>query len=142
MQTFLPEPDMILSLERLDYRRLGKQRVESYQLIRAISGASKKGWLNHPCTKMWTGFLPALKLYYNLSIYEWESRGYNNNMALYDIDEESIVLPPWFGDAAFHRSHQSNLIRKLPAFYKKFWPTTPDNIEYVWPIPHSKSSSS
>ena len=33
MQVFLPYPDFKKSLESLDDKRLGKQRVETYQLI-------------------------------------------------------------------------------------------------------------
>ena len=35
MQTFLPYPDFARSARCLDNRRLGKQRVESYQILRA-----------------------------------------------------------------------------------------------------------
>jgi len=38
MQTFLPYPDFAQSLRVLDSRRLGKQRLEAMQLLRAISG--------------------------------------------------------------------------------------------------------
>jgi hypothetical protein len=41
MQTFLPYPDFKKSLQALDYRRLGKQRVESYQIIRILKAASQ-----------------------------------------------------------------------------------------------------
>ena len=36
MQTFLPYPDFRESLESLDYKRLGKQRVEALQLVKSI----------------------------------------------------------------------------------------------------------
>jgi hypothetical protein len=32
-----------------------------------------------------------------------------------------------------HRSHQSNLIRKDPAFYGPLFPGVPDDLDYVWP---------
>src|SRR4030042_2517495 len=41
MQTFLPYPDFKKSLQALDYRRLGKQRVEAYQIIRILKAASQ-----------------------------------------------------------------------------------------------------
>jgi hypothetical protein len=50
MQTFLPYPDSKKSIQTLDYRRLGKQRVEAYQILRAITYGS--GWRYHPVTKM------------------------------------------------------------------------------------------
>ena len=36
MQTFLPYPDFQLSAECLDYKRLGKQRLEAFQLLVAL----------------------------------------------------------------------------------------------------------
>ena len=36
MQTFLPYPNFADSLDCLDYRRLGKQRVEAFQIINAL----------------------------------------------------------------------------------------------------------
>ena len=44
------------------------------------------------------------------------------------------ALPPWLGDPALHRSHQSNLVRKDPAFYKERFPDVPDDLPYVWPV--------
>ena len=55
MQTFLPYDDFVLSLDCLDYRRLGKQRVEAMQLLNAMK-REKGGWINHPATKMWRGY--------------------------------------------------------------------------------------
>ena len=56
MQTFVPYPDLHDSAAVLDYRRLGKQRVEAYQIIRAALHLSK-GWGNHPATRMWANNL-------------------------------------------------------------------------------------
>lgn len=42
--------------------------------------------------------------------------------------------PPWLGDEAFHRAHRSNLVRKLPDWYRAQWPDEPDDLEYVWPV--------
>jgi hypothetical protein len=69
MQTFLPYPDFKKSLHTLDYRRLGKQRVEAHQIIRVIKFS--RGYSRHPGVRMWHGDINALKLYYNLAIDEW-----------------------------------------------------------------------
>ena len=45
------------------------------------------------------------------------------------------ALPPWLGDPALHRSHQSSLVRKDPAHYRRFFPDVPDDLPYVWPVP-------
>lgn len=132
MQTFLPYPDFKKSLQALDYRRLGKQRVEAMQLIGALEG-TKKGWANHPATLMWRGYLPALKLYHDEAIKEWVRRGYKNTMQLMNPKPATVKMPPWFGDRKFHRSHQSNLVRKLPEHYRAYFPKVPSDLPYVWP---------
>lgn len=54
MQTFLPYPSFRESAKCLDNKRLGKQRVECIQIIKAINNP-KYGWQNHPAVKMWRG---------------------------------------------------------------------------------------
>lgn len=137
MQIFLPYPDMKKSLQALDNKRLGKQRVETYQIISAITrrpkldGTPYKGWLNHPCTVMWKNHVSALKLYMNISITEWIERGFKNTMGLEEINEE-IVLPPFIGNERFHSSHRANLLKKEPDFYSKYqWTENPQD-PYVW----------
>jgi len=79
MQTFLPYAEFERSAEVLDYRRLGKQRVETWQLIRAINGETR-GWRNHPAAVMWRDHVPALALYGKVICEEWIRRGYNDSM--------------------------------------------------------------
>jgi hypothetical protein len=133
MQTFLPYANFSESLQSLDYRRLGKQRVEAKQIINALT-LPKYGWKNHPASLMWQGCLDALKLYHNTAIKIWVSRGYKNNMPLEEIPEEnSIKMPDWFGLDKFHSSHRSNLLRKNFDFYSQFgWQDDPKQ-EYFWP---------
>lgn len=131
MQTFLPYPDFEASMKILDMRRLGKQRVEAQQILNTLSGLSS-GWKNHPATKMWEGYEEALKLYINAAITEWKFRGYKNTMQLHRI--EKYIIPVWMGNRIFHLSHQSNLIRKLPEHYRKFFPHIDANIPYYWPV--------
>ena len=75
MQTFLPYSDYKKTFECLDYRRLGKQRVETFQILNVLlNRTNTKGWRNHPATKMWRGYENALKLYLNECIDEWKYR--------------------------------------------------------------------
>jgi hypothetical protein len=138
MQTFLPFSDFMKSFQVLDWRRLGKQRVEALTIIKAIEGQSRndgkpyKGWKNHPCVNMWRKYVPALKKYHNLSILEWENRGYNNNMPLFELDENQIIYPHWLGFPQFHASHRANLLRKDFTHYSQYgWEEQPSDI-YVW----------
>lgn len=140
MQTFLPYPDFKETARSLDYRRLGKQRVETWQLIRAINGQTK-GWVNHPAAVMWRGRTGLLALYGVSICEEWIERGYKDTMLdrfkQYIMNTRLSFLdykePSWFGNSEFHRSHQSNLIRKDPCFYGPLFPGVPDDLEYVWP---------
>jgi hypothetical protein len=137
MQTFLPYADIEKSFKVLDNKRLGKQRVETYQIISAITqrpkldGTPYKGWLNHPCSVMWRDYVPALKHYLNLCINEWIVRGFTNTME-YETISGQIILPHWLGFQDFHDSHKSNLMRKDPEFYSQFkWTVNPLD-PYVW----------
>jgi Pyrimidine dimer DNA glycosylase len=137
VQTFLPNPDFRKSAEVLDMKRLGKQRLEVYQLLNSFHRPNYKGWKNHPCREMWRGYENALALYGMVVCEVWLERGYKDTCwgkinAYYDKSKPTI-MPPWFGNEAFHLSHKSNLIRKNPDYYKQLWQDVPDNIEYVWP---------
>lgn len=137
MQTFLPYPDFRTSLDCLDNKRLGKQRVEAMQLINALEKrqADPNGkpppWFNHPAAQMWLGSIPALKLYHDISIRVWKDRGFKNTMKEYD--EYCGQFPWWIGNPAFHASHRSNLLRKDPVHYGQFGWTEPHDLPYVWP---------
>jgi len=136
MQTFLPYQDFTKSAECLDYKRLGKQRVEAFQILNAIEKKKtevKVSWGNHPAVLMWEGYEEALKEYTNVMITTWVNKGYNNSMQLY-IFSNNIIYPPWLGNKEFHASHRSNLLRKDKLFYSQFKWTEPDNLEYVWPV--------
>lgn len=137
MQTFLPFPSFIDSAKALDYRRLGKQRVETLQILRALHD-SNYGWQNHPAVNMWRGSELWLVEYGQFICREWISRGYNDTCldkitAYYTLFSDSIK-PSWLGNEAFHRAHQSNLIRKDPSHYSTQFPGVPGDLPYIWPV--------
>lgn len=133
---------MFRSAEVLDHKRLGKQRVECKQILLALTDPSY-GWQNHPAVRMWRGHEASL-VEYTLTICNyWCSFGYKDTVLpwLHEFSELKYsrliesVPPPWLGDPDFHRSHQSNLVRKNPGHYRQFWPDVPDNLPYIWPLP-------
>jgi hypothetical protein len=131
MQTFLPFDNFEYCAEVLDWRRLGKQRVEAYQILNSIQ--TPNGWSNHYAVKMWVGCEELLKLYTNCMIREWVNRGYNNTMQLYQINWKKCYTPEWMGDERLHSSHRANLIRKDPKFYSQYnWKEEPQQ-GYWWP---------
>lgn len=138
MQTFLPYPSITASLECLDSRRLGKQRVEALQIHMIISRpyvSQKKGWARHPAVRMWKGYAGFLRLYHDYALTEWVRRGYVNNMPYLSNGLDTGPYPIWWGDPSVHLSHQSNLLRKDAEFYGKYgWRVDP-RCPYEWPNP-------
>lgn len=133
MQTFMPYNSYKLSALTLDNKRLGKQRVEAWQVLRALRGETK-GWVNHPATVMWRGYEQSLIRYGMVMCAEWQERGFNDS--LYDkfyAEFQTMDHPDpwWMGFEPLHTSHQSNLYRKDANYYADFG-TTPRDLPYVW----------
>src|SRR5215213_84794 len=114
MQTFLPYPDFVASAEALDDRRLGKQRVEAMQVIRALT-RPVYGWQHHPAVRMWRGHEEALGAYALEICREWCRRSYADTCAATITADLAVAgvrvpprtqpqleragrLPPWLGD--------------------------------------------
>lgn len=148
MQTFLPYVGFHDSARVLDNRRLGKQRLETKQilttLLRLADGPPMPGtgWHRHPAVLMWRGFEHALANYGVVVCAEWARRGFLDTIGAelrvlrssrwpVDVAPQS---PPWLGDARLHLSHQSNLLRKNPEHYGVIggWITDP-SLPYHWP---------
>ena len=134
MQTFLPYNDFRKSAQVLDRQRLGKQRVETLQLLKALAGETK-GWVNHPAAKMWRGYENALVIYGVAMCDEWIKRGYKDTcrdkILAYRNYDTAVVVPKWLGREDFHASHRSNLLRKNPEYYSKFGWDESNDLEYV-----------
>jgi hypothetical protein len=151
MQTFLPVADFEEGARLLDSPRLGKQRVETLQILRALE-LPDYGWATHPAVRMWRGRTPALVAYGLAVVRVWRERGFADTTAhqiaefapdVVGVRQEELgsagVLPSWVGDEALHRSHRSNLLAKDPAFYRprfaERFGAEPDDLPYVWPEP-------
>jgi hypothetical protein len=148
VQSFLPHPDFAVTASWLDPRRLGKQRVEALQILRALT-VPGYGWRHHPAVRMWAGYEEAL-VRYGLDICTaWVSAGRADTCAatlVRDLEGGCQVsqvrhqpelalageLPPWLGDEALHRSHRSALLRKDPEWYARYF-DEPTDLPYVWP---------
>jgi hypothetical protein len=147
VQTFLPYASFEASAAALDDLRLGKQRVETLQILRALTFPSYKGWRHHPATAMWRGFSEALVRYGLAVCEEWERRGRADAVAgqlrafsagaprSQEALRDAGRLPPWVGSATFHHSHRSVLVAKLPEHYGERFPDTDGSSSYVWPRP-------
>ncbi len=149
MQTFVPFSDFEAAARSLDDRRLGKQRVETIQVVRALT-VPDYGWRHHPAALMWRGYEEALGRYGLTTCEVWVERGYADTCAAtirtdlaaagvdairgYDELREAGALPPWLFDEDLLRSHRSNLVRKDPGHYGPQFPDVPPDLPYVWPV--------
>ena len=145
MQTFLPVADFTESARLLDNPRLGKQRVECLQVLRALE-LPDYGWANHPVVTMWRGYTAGLVVYSLAMVRVWRERGFADStetlIAEFAPDAAGMtqaeaaaagLLPSWVGDEELHRSHRSNLVAKDPGFYRSRFPADPDDLPYLWP---------
>ena len=135
MNTFLPYADFSKSAQCLDYRRLGKQRVEAWQIYLALT-QENCGWKNHPIVKMWKGYEQALLRYGMAICEEWKKRTYIDNMLDRFIEKYDITKdtgnPNWLNNKKFHSAMRSNLLRKDKKYYSKFGWEEKDNLPYYW----------
>ena len=151
MQTFLPVADFEDGARLLDSPRLGKQRVETLQILRALE-LPDYGWASHPAVRMWRGRTPALVAYGLAMVRVWRERGFadTTETQIGEFAPEVVgaaqvelaaagLLPSWVGDDALHRSHRSNLMAKDPGFYRprftELFGPEPADLPYVWPDP-------
>ncbi|GAB3246162.1 MSMEG_6728 family protein [Micromonospora halotolerans] len=149
MQTFLPYPDFLASARTLDQKRLGKQRVETIQVLRGLTRPDY-GWRNHPAVKMWAGYEEALTRYGLDMCAVWCEPGRADTCAATMATDlatacgialirtqselaEAGELPPWLGREDLHLSHRSSLLRKDPGHYGPQFDDVPPDLEYVWP---------
>lgn len=136
--TFVTHSSLTMCAHVLDNARLGKQRVEAYQILRTLRGHSH-GWKNHPAVKMWRGYESALGLYMNAMIDEWVARGFRNTMQKEEFIQGTPPpkFPWWFTWEPLQMSHRASLIRKMPSWYlSKFEDSVSHEYivhGYIWP---------
>jgi Pyrimidine dimer DNA glycosylase len=139
VNVFLSGPSVVESFERLDYRRLGKQRVELKQILTLETGGA---WSNHPATRMWAGSLGFVARMGITCCLVWRSRGYKDSLLPWftrkaeeysrDSAPEWLVKARETGDCDFFADVRANLVRKDPC-YNGFWPNTQPKEGYRWP---------
>ena len=136
MNTFLPYSGFDRSAQCLDRLRLGKQRLECLQILRTLNGETH-GWCNHPAVKMWDGYLEALVEYGCAMCDEWTARGYIDNLRPQIIAQSwgnSLQLPVWLHNRRLIYGYRSNLVRKFPSHYRRYFPRISSNLPYYWPV--------
>ena len=138
MQTFLPFSDYEQVAQTLDNKRLNKQILEGYQILKILSGASESGaWRNHPAVLMWKNSEYSLKTYAKTMIKEAKARGIKTDKNESNIDAlEAICGEIWGTQKPFwatvssphinriNITHRANLYRKDPIYYAEFYRDT------------------
>lgn len=168
MQTFLTTYNLAENFRCLDRARLGKQRVEAWQILRTLCRDTDNphlrkaleldtmplrgnGWINHPAVKMWRGSERLLAVYGTRCCSEWLGRGYQDTMRWRFINVigalDAAPKPTWWHDEALAASHRAALLYKDPDHYGQFgWtekPAEPDakgSLPYVWPVNNKEVS--
>jgi hypothetical protein len=133
MQTFLPYKDFDQTASALDSKRLNKQILECYQILKVLTNPDPRaGWRNHPAVKMWRGYENALFDYTLSMIREADRRGIKTdtnkknliNLRIETINQWGNGLPKWYFDLnvmnRITTTHRANLYRKDDAYYHDF----------------------
>jgi hypothetical protein len=133
MQTFLPSKSFEESASILDSKRLNKQILECYQILKVLSSDDPKaGWRNHPAVKMWRGAENVLYKYATAMIQEANRRGIRTaknqeNLKILRRSKKQgwgSQYPKWLQNSEERRrvitTHRANLYRKDPEYYYPF----------------------
>ena len=155
MQTFLPYADFDMSAQALDSKRLNKQVLECYQILKVLSNPDPRaGWRNHPAVKMWREHEMTLWNYTMAMVYEATDRGIKtdknmeNLLALYKSEgiNWGFDEPAWLNDSVKMKrlttTHKANLYKKDPVYYFEFFsavaksnpccPSRKEPCQYYW----------
>lgn len=150
MQTFVPYESFRETASVLDSKRLNKQILEGFQILKVLGNPDPKAaWRNHPAVKMWRGHEHGLFSYLQAMIKEATARGIktdkNRANILWvrerDLDQWGKGMPDWYTNKAellrVTDSHKANLFRKDPEFYAAFnhFDANPccERCQYYWP---------
>ncbi len=149
MQTFLPYRDFNKSAQVLDSKRLNKQILEGYQILKVLNNPDPRAaWRNHPAAKMWEGHEVALFTYILAMVAQARIRGIKtdkNMQNLLELRAQTISnwgdgMPSWYNKRdivdRITESHRANLYRKDPEFYDVFRNDNAnpccDKCQYFW----------
>ena len=144
LQTFLPYKSFTKSAKELDSKRLNKQILECYQILKVLSSDDPKAaWRNHPAVKMWKSHEFALWKYVQAMIVEANNRNIktdknlSNLLELRDVKGKKWGLrnPKWMSDKTLMKyvttTHKANLFIKDQVLYSQFRDSVTD--EYNQP---------
>lgn len=135
MQTFLPLPNYRATAQCLDYRRLGKQRIEAKMLLEILTTDDKHpNWRHHPIVHLWRGYEYSVCMYGMIMCEEWIDRGFKDNTLKWFQDKHAELKdqPYQYFSEELRSSHRAALLAKDFIHYSQMsWKEKPV-INYVW----------
>ena len=133
MQTLLPYSSYSFTAQHLDNKRLNKQILECYQILKVLSQRPVKGgWVNHPAVLMWKNHELHLYAYAQKMIKEAKIRGIRtdkNSDNLLSLHNQyklkwGTSTPDWLLDkdkmSRIVATHRARLYVKDPEYYADF----------------------
>lgn len=133
MQTFLPSKDFDVTASMLDSKRLNKQILETYQILKVLSNDDPHaGWRNHPAVKMWRGHEHGLFVYALAMVKEATRRGIKTGKNMENLISLRVInlsrwghgMPKWYTNtneiARITATHKARLYVKDPEYYFEF----------------------
>lgn len=137
--TWLPYPNMRLSVHTLSALTLGRQVADCISILRIVAGHREGGRNKYSDTVLsWHHHPEALVLYTDYAVQELLLRGHTNTLPsprstegrkLYQIPlewiQKSPKIPEWIGVERIHASHRATLLAKDPVWYSQFSWTEP-----------------
>jgi hypothetical protein len=133
MQTFLPSKDFDVAANMLDSKRLNKQILECYQILKVLSNKDPKAaWRNHPAVKMWRGHEHGLFTYTLAMVKEANKRGIKTDKNMENLIALRVVFisewgsgfPSWYYNKnemkRITTTHRARLYVKDPVYYFDF----------------------
>ncbi len=153
MQTFLPSSNYIFASFALDSKRLNKQILECYQILKVLS-ENGKAWRNHPAVLMWEDHEGQLYNYAWEMLKEAHRRGIKIDKNMENLKSLKTKYenqwgwdkPEWLSDKEkINRvvaTHRANLYRKDPIYYADYARAVDspynkpccEKCNYFWPV--------
>lgn len=134
MITWLPYPNLRLSVHVLDSGTLGEQLANCFKIL-FVAARLRRGdnYRFHVCTRMWRDHHIAVAVLADACLREMEDRGHPpivlsprtaEGLKKYNMPkdwlDEPMVLPDWLGHERLHASHRATLKDRMNQWYAQF----------------------
>lgn len=150
LTTYVPMADAVEVAEILNNVDIGHVASTVHSLLKEMHAETPCYLRDHPYYKMWVGHAPALAAY-GLAmcdeirkrdrfetrdareVFEAVEEGIRQHLEYATAADYTLTYPQWWGDVELHLAHQSELVRRYPGHYMKYFPDIPMTIAPFWP---------